>query len=71
MNGARDSETAFSGTPFLLYGMHPCGGNSEATRFPRESGPLSRLDALIKELQVIKDANGEKILGYRRWEEFM
>ena len=31
----------------------------------------SRLDSLIQELQVTDDANGEKILGFRRWEKFM
>ena len=31
----------------------------------------SQLDALIEELQVTDDANGEKILGFSRWEKFM
>jgi hypothetical protein len=31
----------------------------------------SWLDSVIETLQVTNDANGEKILGMRRWEKFM
>jgi hypothetical protein len=30
-----------------------------------------RLDDIVKNLQVTKDAKGEEILGFRRWEKFM